>query len=185
MLLVFWVDQNPTDTPVSLIPMTWVWIPVGKFSFVNAEGRPRLSAYPWFGGPAAPEPKYPAIWPRLLMPSSWLNVGSLLLFSLLNDQPRARRISRGWCSRCELAERLTLECVLASPVTAKTPPTAPPTATAATPIAATTVRRLILNPPFWVRTLARRPCRIWFSPRIPFHASRWPRRSLPGRPQAA
>ena len=37
MLLVFWVDQNPTDTPVSLIPMTWVWIPVGKFSFVNDE----------------------------------------------------------------------------------------------------------------------------------------------------
>ena len=49
MLLVFWVDQNPTDTPVSLIPMTWVWIPVGKFSFVNDEKRPRLSTYPLFG----------------------------------------------------------------------------------------------------------------------------------------
>ena len=34
MLFVFWVDQNPTDTPASLMPMTWVWIPLGKFSFV-------------------------------------------------------------------------------------------------------------------------------------------------------
>ena len=49
MLLVFWVDQNPTDTPVSLIPMTWVWIPVGKFSFMNDEEWPRLSTYPLFG----------------------------------------------------------------------------------------------------------------------------------------
>ena len=56
-LFVFWVDQNPTDTPVSLIPMTWVWIPPGKFSFVNDEDRPRLSTYPLFGWPAAPEPK--------------------------------------------------------------------------------------------------------------------------------
>jgi hypothetical protein len=42
-----------------------------------------------------------------------------------------------------------LELLLA----ARTPPIAPPTATAAAPIAATTVRRLILDPPFWVHAL--------------------------------
>ncbi len=37
ILRLFWLDQNPTVTPASLIPMTWVCSPNGKFSVWNEE----------------------------------------------------------------------------------------------------------------------------------------------------